>query len=242
MGEFREIGDIKYSLQTDDHDGWLLCDGRSLLCNRHHLLHRVISNKFGSLSSNTFNLPNCKGKILACAGTGNNLTPRSVGDNIGTSNVTVNNSQLASHQHDGVTYIGGVHNHGGVTTADGLHSHSGFTNNNTADGLHGHYVLYNSIDGLTYNNSFNALSSLGNYVASASTSVNNPFISSTPDPSDQNHVNGIDSDNYHNHTINYDGGHLHTFTTNYKGGNEPHNNIQPTIIIGNIFIYSGYFI
>jgi microcystin-dependent protein len=35
------------------------------------------------------------------------------------------------------------------------------------------------------------------------------------------------------------GGHTHTFTTNSTGGGEAHNNMQPTLFIGNVFIFSG---
>jgi len=35
------------------------------------------------------------------------------------------------------------------------------------------------------------------------------------------------------------GGHQHTFTTNSTGGGLAHNNMQPTLFIGNVFIYSG---
>jgi len=33
--------------------------------------------------------------------------------------------------------------------------------------------------------------------------------------------------------------HVHTFTTNSTGGGLPHNNMQPTLFIGNVFIFSG---
>jgi microcystin-dependent protein len=33
--------------------------------------------------------------------------------------------------------------------------------------------------------------------------------------------------------------HKHAFTTSYEGGSNAHNNMQPTLFIGNVFIYSG---
>ena len=36
-----------------------------------------------------------------------------------------------------------------------------------------------------------------------------------------------------------DGTHTHTFTTASTGGSDPHNNMQPTLFIGNVFIFSG---
>jgi microcystin-dependent protein len=35
------------------------------------------------------------------------------------------------------------------------------------------------------------------------------------------------------------GGHVHAFTTNSTGGGLAHNNMQPTLFIGNVFIFSG---
>jgi len=35
------------------------------------------------------------------------------------------------------------------------------------------------------------------------------------------------------------GSHTHTFTTASTGGGEEHNNMQPTLFIGNVFIFSG---
>ena len=35
------------------------------------------------------------------------------------------------------------------------------------------------------------------------------------------------------------GGHTHTFTTAPTGGSQAHNNMQPTLFIGNVFIFSG---
>jgi microcystin-dependent protein len=36
-----------------------------------------------------------------------------------------------------------------------------------------------------------------------------------------------------------DPGHTHTFTTNNTGGGNAHNNMQPTLFVGNLFIFSG---
>lgn len=40
-------------------------------------------------------------------------------------------------------------------------------------------------------------------------------------------------------TINSNGAHAHTFTTGNTGSSLAHNNMQPTIFMGNLFIYSG---
>ena len=47
------------------------------------------------------------------------------------------------------------------------------------------------------------------------------------------------SDGTGNFVSESDGTHAHTFTTNNTGGSLYHNNMQPTIAMGNMFIYSG---
>jgi microcystin-dependent protein len=52
-------------------------------------------------------------------------------------------------------------------------------------------------------------------------------------------TNAADDTGSHTHTFttNPNGAHQHYIASN--GGNQPHNNMQPTIFIGNMFIYSG---
>jgi microcystin-dependent protein len=40
-------------------------------------------------------------------------------------------------------------------------------------------------------------------------------------------------------SVNTGGLHSHTFTSNPTGGTQPHNNMQPTLFMGNMFIYNG---
>lgn len=40
-------------------------------------------------------------------------------------------------------------------------------------------------------------------------------------------------------TINSSGAHTHSFTTGNTGGGQSHDNMQPTLFVGNVFIYSG---
>jgi len=41
--------------------------------------------------------------------------------------------------------------------------------------------------------------------------------------------------------INQAGSHTHTFTTDNTGGSLPHNNIQPTLFEGNVFILAKFY-
>jgi len=56
-------GDLKYSLRTSDHNGWLLCNGRSYSSAQYPELYSAISGSFGT------NLPSYSGYFLNAAAT-----------------------------------------------------------------------------------------------------------------------------------------------------------------------------
>ncbi len=58
-----KAGDLKYSVRTDDHDGWLLCDGRSISQAQYPELYSIIGVSFKG------KLPNYKGYFLKGAAT-----------------------------------------------------------------------------------------------------------------------------------------------------------------------------
>lgn len=58
-----KAGDLKYSVRTDDHDGWLLCDGRSISQTQYPELYSIIGEAFKG------KLPNYKGYFLKGAAT-----------------------------------------------------------------------------------------------------------------------------------------------------------------------------
>lgn len=51
----------------------------------------------------------------------------------------------------------------------------------------------------------------------------------------------VSGSNSHTHTFttNTTGAHTHTITMNNTGGDQPHNNIQPTIFMGSLYMYCG---
>ncbi|MBS4773063.1 MAG: tail fiber protein [Proteobacteria bacterium] len=56
-------GDLKYSLRTSDHNGWLLCNGRSYSSSQYPELYAAISGSFGN------KLPSYSGYFLKAAAT-----------------------------------------------------------------------------------------------------------------------------------------------------------------------------
>lgn len=113
-----DIADIKYSCQSNDHSGWMLCDGRSLSRTEYSDLFEAIGTAFGNNDSNTFKLPDARGRVLGAIGTGSGLTPRSLGDTVGTETHTLTSNEMPSHNH---------------TINDPGHTHSYVANTNDQD-------------------------------------------------------------------------------------------------------------
>lgn len=196
-----QIGDLKWSIKNTDNNGWLICDGRSLSRTEYSDLFNIIGTSFGSLSGTTFNLPNCKGRVMGAAGNGAGLTPRNVGDAIGSETHTLTVNQLPSHTHTGTTSSSGSHTH---TITDPGHTHTQNTINDDFNNSGGDPPGFtgDSAGNLTWSN------------------INS-------------NTTGI--------SINESGSHTHTFTTDSTGNNSSFNIIQPTLFVGNVFVFSGKF-
>jgi microcystin-dependent protein len=164
-------GDLKYSVQSSDHNGWLKCDGRSVSRTLYAKLFEVIGTSFGSDDSETFKLPDCRGRVLGTIGTGSGLTARSLGAVVGAETHILTVGEMPSHSH-------------GVTDPGHTHGYTNNTNDQTVSALPGE-VAADQED-------------LGATTGSSPTGIS---IQST-------------------------------------GGGGAHNNMQPTIFISNIFIFS----
>jgi microcystin-dependent protein len=216
------VGDMKYSARTCDYKGWLICDGRSMKREDYHELFQVIGTTYGSVSALTFNLPDCRGRVLGASGQGTNLTSRAMGASIGEETHTMLVSELVSHTHTGTTDTAGDHSHTGTTNVEGSHSH---THNANA-----------------YNNATNEwvglASSNGNNTTASGLDYTLGEINTWAPP----RALAINNNGSHSHTVSTasNGTHTHTFTSNATGGGQAFNVIQPTLFIGNVFIYYGF--
>ena len=164
-------GDLKYSVQSSDHNGWLKCDGRSLSRTSYAKLFEIIGTAFGSDNSETFKLPDCRGRVLGTIGTGSGLTARSLGASVGTETHTLSVEEMPTHSHE-------------VTDPGHTHSYVNNTNDQTVAALVGE-VAADQVD-------------LSATTASSQTGI----------------------------------------TIQNTGDGDAHNNMQPTIFISNIFIFS----
>lgn len=104
-------GDLKYSVVSNDHNGWLKCDGRSLNRELFPNLFDAIGIAFGSVDSDSFNLPDCRGRVLGAIGQGTGLTNRALGASVGSETHTLTSSEMPSHSHTGTTDSSGTHTH-----------------------------------------------------------------------------------------------------------------------------------
>lgn len=111
------------------------------------------------------------------------------------------------------------HTHSGTTDSAGTHNHGGTTN---TTGSHNHGGATGASAPSSGAQGIAALGG-GNDVAEDNGS----------------HSHGISTDGAHSHSISTDGAHTHTFTTGSTGGNNAHNIMQPTIYLGDVFIFAG---
>lgn len=220
------VGEYKMSARATDFNGWILCDGRSIDRTAYTALFNVIGTSFGSTNSNTFNIPDYRGRVFGQIGSGSNLTNRVLGSSIGTETHTLSQNEIPGHSHTGTTSNAGSHIHTATSSTAGNHSHT------ITDPGHTHTQT-------TINDDFNnsGTNPPGFIADSAGTMTWNNINSSTTGIT-------INSNGDHSHSIVVasGGNHSHAFTTDLTGGGLAHNNMQPTLFGGNIFIFSGFVI
>lgn len=209
------VGEYKWSARSEDFSGWLMCDGRSLLRSSYPALFDVVGTHFGADDDDHFSLPDLRGRVFGGIGQGDALTARALGAAVGAETHVLTSGEMPSHTHTGTTQAGGDHNHGGFTDTAGSHTHTHNANGNTK-GLA-------VVDG-----------------------DNTTTTTDGTDPPPQNEINlaktdalTINAAGDHQHTITSSGTHTHTFTTDATGGGAAHNNMQPTLFAGSIFIFAG---
>jgi microcystin-dependent protein len=79
--------------------GWAYCDGQIMSIAQSSALFSILGTTFGGNGQTTFGLPNMQGIASMHWGSGPGLTPRDLGESLGSVSVTLAQSQLPSHTH-----------------------------------------------------------------------------------------------------------------------------------------------
>ena len=69
--------------------GWAFCDGATLSIAQNTALFSLIQTFYGGNGTTTFRLPDLRGRMPMGAGSGTNLTPRTLGDSGGSESATL---------------------------------------------------------------------------------------------------------------------------------------------------------
>lgn len=218
------VGEYKFSPRSNDYMGWLRCDGRSISRTTYSALFQVIGTSFGSSDTTTFRLPDFRGRVFGTIGQGSNLTSRNLGDVIGMETHLLVNNEIPTHNH---------------RTTVSPHSLTTLNNTNTTTSRHTHTI---TDPGHKHTLTINV----------ANPNPTNVYLMTTTDSTNPNAIplgsleTTTDATNL---TIPSSGEHTHatTFSTllhsaatsTSVGGGTAHNNMQPTLFGGNVFIYSG---
>jgi microcystin-dependent protein len=79
--------------------GYAMCNGQLLAIAQNDALFALIGTTYGGDGQTTFALPNLQSRVAIHQGNGSGLTPRTIGEAAGTETVTLNSTQIPSHNH-----------------------------------------------------------------------------------------------------------------------------------------------
>ena len=213
------VGDTKFSAVTSDHMGWMKCDGRLVSITEFQFLFNVIGYSFGG-SGTQFRLPNPAGRVPGAVGTGTDINNSTFTALMGLS--------TGEYVHRLTIAEMPSHNHGVNGTDQSSYNNSTsmeYTQISTTEVSttkiydSGHRHPYDRANIGNYGPSL-----INNAGANGNTTVDTGFASS------------ILVDPGHKHPI-IDKQHAHTLHS--AGNDKDHNNVQPTLFMGNMFIFNG---
>lgn len=79
--------------------GWAFCDGQLLPIAQYTALFSILGTTYGGDGRTTFALPDLRGRVPMHAGNGPGLTPRVLGQRLGTEHVTLTAANVPPHTH-----------------------------------------------------------------------------------------------------------------------------------------------
>ena len=99
--------------------GWALCDGQLLPINTNQALFSLLGTTYGGDGRTTFALPDLRGRVAIHPGSGPGLSTYRLGQKGGIENVTLDTSQLPSHNHAAIANVRGINRAGNSASPGG---------------------------------------------------------------------------------------------------------------------------
>ncbi|MFD2365128.1 phage tail protein [Pseudoduganella sp. GCM10020061] len=93
------IGEIRIFAGNFAPKGWALCGGQLMAISQNTALFSILGTQYGGDGKTNFALPNLNGRVPIGQGNGAGLTPRSVGEDIGSATVTLLTTETPMHTH-----------------------------------------------------------------------------------------------------------------------------------------------
>ncbi|MNI16628.1 Phage Tail Collar Domain protein [compost metagenome] len=92
-------GEIRMFAGNFAPKNWALCNGQLLNISQNPALFSILGTQYGGDGKTNFALPNLNGRAPMHQGTGPGLTPRIVGEQAGSSTVTLLHNEIPAHTH-----------------------------------------------------------------------------------------------------------------------------------------------
>lgn len=99
--------------------GWALCYGQLLPISQNTALFSILGTTYGGDGRTTFALPDLRGRVPLGEGNGAGLTSRPLGSRAGTEYVTLNTTQIPSHNHNALGVVRASSDDGNTNNPDG---------------------------------------------------------------------------------------------------------------------------
>lgn len=109
------IGEIRIFAGDFAPAGWALCNGQLLPISQNAALFSILGVSFGGNGQTTFALPDLRSRVPVHQGQGLNLSPYSVGQQVGAEQIALLPNQMPAHTHT----VSASGSNGSVPTASG---------------------------------------------------------------------------------------------------------------------------
>jgi microcystin-dependent protein len=93
------LGEIRMFAGNFAPKGWEFCNGQLLSIAQNSALFSLLGTAYGGNGQTTFGLPNLQGRVPMHWGSGQGLTPRTLGEMSGSEHVTLLSNQMPAHTH-----------------------------------------------------------------------------------------------------------------------------------------------